>query len=132
MNFSPHKFKRNLSISHWGTTLQAGRSRVRFPMRSLIFFSLSNPYSRIMTLGSTQPLTEVSTRNLPGNKGRPARKADNLNVICELIVRKMWEPRRLTTLWASTACYRDKFTFLPLRITLNSFIHGLFDGTFSI
>jgi hypothetical protein len=23
----------------------------------------------------------------------------------------MWEPRRLTTLWASTACYRDSFTF---------------------
>jgi hypothetical protein len=25
----------------------------------------------------------------------------------------MWDPRRLTTLWASTACYRDGFTFLP-------------------
>jgi hypothetical protein len=25
-----------------------------------------------MTLGSTQPLTEMSTRNLPGDKGRPA------------------------------------------------------------
>jgi hypothetical protein len=25
----------------------------------------------------------------------------------------MWEPRRLTALWASTACYRDSFTFLP-------------------
>jgi hypothetical protein len=24
----------------------------------------------------------------------------------------MWEPRRLTTLWASTDCYRDSFTFL--------------------
>jgi hypothetical protein len=24
----------------------------------------------------------------------------------------MWEPRRLTTLWASTACYRDSFTFI--------------------
>jgi hypothetical protein len=23
----------------------------------------------------------------------------------------MWEPRRLTTLWAFTACYRDSFTF---------------------
>jgi hypothetical protein len=23
----------------------------------------------------------------------------------------MWEPRRLTTLWVSTACYRDSFTF---------------------
>jgi hypothetical protein len=39
-----------------------------------------------MTLGSTQPLTEMSTINLPGGKGRPARKADNLNAICETIV----------------------------------------------
>jgi hypothetical protein len=23
----------------------------------------------------------------------------------------MWEPRRLTTLWASTACYRNSFPF---------------------
>jgi hypothetical protein len=23
----------------------------------------------------------------------------------------MWEPRRLTTLWTSTACYRDRLTF---------------------
>jgi hypothetical protein len=30
-----------------------------------------------MALGSTQPLTEMSTRNLSGGEGRPARKADN-------------------------------------------------------
>jgi hypothetical protein len=42
-----------------------------------------------MALGSTQPLTERSTRNLPeggGGKGRPARKADNLTATCEPIV----------------------------------------------
>jgi hypothetical protein len=44
-----------------------------------------------MTLGSTQPLTETNTRNLPGGKGgrpagRPARKADNLTAICDPIV----------------------------------------------
>jgi hypothetical protein len=38
-----------------------------------------------MALGSTQPLTEMSTRNLPGGKGRPARKAE-LTAICEPIV----------------------------------------------
>jgi hypothetical protein len=65
-----------------------------------------------MALGSTQPLTEMSTRNLPGGKGRPAREPDNLTAICETTVYKMWEPRRLTTLWAFTACYRDSFTFL--------------------
>jgi hypothetical protein len=35
-----------------------------------------------MTLGSTQPLTEMSTRNLPGGKGWPVRKSDNLIAIC--------------------------------------------------
>jgi hypothetical protein len=35
------------------------------------FFNLPNPTSRPMVLGSTQPLTEMSTRNLPwgGVKG---------------------------------------------------------------
>jgi hypothetical protein len=35
-----------------------------------------------MAVGSTQPLTEMRTRNLPGGKGRPARGADNLTAIC--------------------------------------------------
>jgi hypothetical protein len=44
-------------------------------------------------------------------KGWPVHKADNLTTIFELIVYKMWEPRHLTTLWASMACYRDSLTF---------------------
>jgi hypothetical protein len=44
-----------------------------------------NPSSRTIALGSTQLLTEMSTRNLPGGKGRPAREADNLTAICETI-----------------------------------------------
>jgi hypothetical protein len=63
-----------------------------------------------MVLGLTEPLTELSTRNLPGGKGRPARKAD-LTAIYKTIIKKMWGPRRLTTLWAIKACYRDTFTF---------------------
>jgi hypothetical protein len=39
-----------------------------------------------MALGSTQPVTEMSTRNLPGGKERPVRKADNLTAICEPIM----------------------------------------------
>jgi hypothetical protein len=66
-----------------GTMLQAGRLRGRFPMRSLNFFHLSNPSNCTMDLGSTQPLTEMSPRNVPGGKGRPARMADNLTAICE-------------------------------------------------
>jgi hypothetical protein len=38
-----------------------------------------------MALGSTQPLTEVSTRNLPGGKGRPARKADNFTAVSDCL-----------------------------------------------
>jgi hypothetical protein len=39
-----------------------------------------------MALESNLPLTEMSTRNLPGGKVRPERKADNLTAICEPIV----------------------------------------------
>jgi hypothetical protein len=39
-----------------------------------------------MTLGSTQPLTEMSTENVPESKGRPESNADNLIAICEPIV----------------------------------------------
>jgi hypothetical protein len=41
-----------------------------------------------MVVGSTQPLTEMSTMNLPGGKGLLACEADILTAICELIVRK--------------------------------------------
>jgi hypothetical protein len=62
--------------------LQAGRSPVRVP-DEVDFFNLPNPSSRTISLGSTQPLTKMSTRNLPGGKKRPARRADNLAAICE-------------------------------------------------
>jgi hypothetical protein len=65
-----------------------------------------------MTPRSTKPLTEMSTRNILWGKGRSARKADNLTAICEMIVYKMCEPRRVTTLRVSTARYRNTFTSL--------------------
>jgi hypothetical protein len=49
------------------------------------FFNGPNPTSRTMALGSTQRVTEMSTRNLPGCKWRPARKAGNFTAICEPI-----------------------------------------------
>jgi hypothetical protein len=45
-----------------------------------------NPSSLTMALGSTHPLKEMSTRNLPGGKGRPACGPDDLIAICEPIV----------------------------------------------
>jgi hypothetical protein len=62
--------------------LQAGRLRIRFPMTSLNF---SIDPLLPAALGSTQPLTEMSTRYLPGGKGLPAREADNLTAVCEPI-----------------------------------------------
>jgi hypothetical protein len=44
---------------------------------------MDNPSMCIMALRSTQPLIEMSTRNLPGGKEWPARKADKLTAICE-------------------------------------------------
>jgi hypothetical protein len=48
-----------------------------------------NPYSRTMALESTQPLTEMSTRNLHGAEKRPTRKADNPHAICGPTVYRM-------------------------------------------
>jgi hypothetical protein len=53
----------------------------------------------------------MSTRNLLGGKGKPARGDDNLTAICEPILWKLWEPRYLTTLWAFTACYGRALPF---------------------
>jgi hypothetical protein len=47
------------------------------------FINWPNTFSRTMELGSTKPLTEMSIKNLPGGKGRPARKDDNVTAICE-------------------------------------------------
>jgi hypothetical protein len=56
--------------------LQPGRSSVRLSMRSLDFsIDLILP-AALLPLGSTQPLTEMSTRNHPGGIRRPVRKAD--------------------------------------------------------
>jgi hypothetical protein len=51
-----------------------------------------------MALASTQSLTEMSIGNLPGGKGWPARKTDNLTAICEADCLENVEPERLTTL----------------------------------
>jgi hypothetical protein len=38
----------------------------------ILYFSVDLILPDPMTLGSAQPLTEMSTKNLPGGKGRPA------------------------------------------------------------
>jgi hypothetical protein len=39
-----------------------------------------------MALASTQPIIEMGTRDFYGDKGRPAREADNFAAICDPII----------------------------------------------
>lgn len=57
-----------------------------------------------MAPGFTQVVSEMSTKNPPGNKGWPVHRADNLTTICESVVRS------LTSYGTLTACYKDSFT----------------------
>jgi hypothetical protein len=65
-----------------GIMLQAGRSPV-WVLDGVDFFNLPAPSSRTMALGSTQPLTKMSTRNLSGGKKQPAHRANNLASLCK-------------------------------------------------
>jgi hypothetical protein len=108
------------SVVGCGTMLQTGRTRLRVTMR-WIFFNWPKPSSRTVALGSTQPLTEMSTRNLPGGKRLPKRKADNLTApSVSRLSRKMCEILRLITVWAFTASYRNSFTFFFTYVKLHS------------
>jgi hypothetical protein len=101
--------------------LLAGRSPFRVP-DEVDFFNLPNPSSHTMVFGSTQPLTEMSTRNLPRGKRRPVRRADNLAAICENVgTSTSRNPKGLHGL------YRDSFTLPLVGLTFLTFI-----GRFSI
>jgi hypothetical protein len=70
-------------LMHYATSQRVADS---IPDEVTECFNWPNPSSHIMALGSTQPLSEINTRNFPGGKGRPVRKADNPFAICEPIV----------------------------------------------
>jgi hypothetical protein len=82
----PHRHLRASCLENVGASTSHNHMGLRSCYRdSFTFCRLSNPSSRSMALGLTEPLTEMSTRNLPGAKGRPALRADNLTAICERI-----------------------------------------------
>jgi hypothetical protein len=85
-----------------------------------------------MALDSTQPLTKMSTRNLPWSKRRPAGKVDNLAAIYGRMSEKVrasvsHNPKGLYDL------YRDNFIFtianvielkyLGKKVTNQNYVH---------
>jgi hypothetical protein len=94
--------------------LQTGRPLVRIP-DEVNFFNVSNPYRRTMALGSTQPLTEMSTRNLPGGKKRPARRTHNLAAIYETMSENVGASTSRSPKGLHGLC-RGNFTFFYLTI----------------
>jgi hypothetical protein len=99
--------------------LQAGRSPVRIP-DEVDIFNLSNPSSRTMALWSTQPPTEMSSKNLPGSTKRPACRANNLAAIYDRMSENVGastsrNPKGLRGL------HSDSFTFIfnSLKVFLN-------------
>jgi hypothetical protein len=90
------------------------------------FFNRPNPFSCTTALGSTQR-NECQGSSLEVKSGRRLRLT---SVYC---LEKMWEHRRLTTLWASTAPYRDSFSScLPLQGKCNITLHCWFSCLFFI
>jgi hypothetical protein len=87
------------SVVGWRTMLQAWRSRVRFPMRSLYFIKLTSPFQPHYgpQVDSASKINEYQESSW-GGKERPVREADKFTAICEPTVYKMWGPRSLTTL----------------------------------
>ena len=71
-----------------------------------------NPSGRIVALGSTQPLTEMSTRNISwGGKGGRCVRMTNLPPSCAECL-EMWETHPPGILWVCPGLYSNCVTLL--------------------
>ena len=91
----------------WGTALQAGRSRVRFPMVSFSFFIVIILPAALRPLGLTQPLTEINTWGYL--LGVQMRRPDLTTFMCRLF----WN-LEASTFWNSQGLSRSVMGLLYL------------------
>jgi hypothetical protein len=70
-------------LGHYSTSRKVASL---LPNEVIGFLNLPNPSGHTMAKGQTQPLREMSTRNLPWGKAWLAYKTISLTEICELIV----------------------------------------------
>ena len=99
-------------LRHCATSLKVMSS---IPDGFIEIFHWHNPSGRAMSLGLTQPLTEMSTRNISWGYRRPVRRADNLtNFMCRL----SWNLGASTS-WNHQGLYR------PIMVLLYHFTHQI-------
>jgi hypothetical protein len=91
---------RHMKFVSWLSALRADRLYTPGNIPGTHFYS-----DRTMTLGSTQPLVKMSTRNIPGGKdGRCVRLTTSPSCAQR---HEIWEPKPPGTLWTTPGLLQD-------------------------
>ena len=91
-----------------------------------MIFHWHDPSGRTMAQGLTQPLTEMSTKNISWGWRRPVRSADNLNTFMCRLSWNLGSLNLLEPLQPGQACTGNA---LPLQVWIIFCYNSLFQGT---